>query len=663
MVAENEVLAALQAEHAAVRQENQRLREQLAALTERTTPDAALAESEQRYRLLIESMQDGVFLAQGGKLVFANAQLAAMVGYTAAELIQRSFIELIAPEDRDMVLDRHRRRTQGEAVDDHYEFRMLRRDGQRVWGNMIVTVVHYEGENATMGTVRNISAQKQQDEELRIFRFAVENISDGVHWVGPEGRYLYVNNAMCEHLGYTRDELLQMTVDQVDLHLDRDTWQQRIWPMVKEKGSVNLETEHRRKDGSIISIEISGSYMAFDDDEYLFAFARDISERKRQDEELRMFRFAIDNISDGVQLLRPDGSHRYVNQALCEHLGYTRDELLQMTLDQVDPDIELEPWRQNLWPKIKEQGAVSFEARHRRKDDSIVPVEVTGNYMHFGSDEYLFAFARDISERKQSEERMRVLSALADNALDGVALASLDEVISYANEAFQRMSGYGEQCLGMPVVEFYPPESRGYIEQVILPTLMQQGSWQGVVEMLRPDGSRWLSQHSVFVIRSESGEIIYTGNILHDVTEQRRLEHEHADLQQQIIDAQRNALRELSTPLIPVSNDVVIMPLIGTIDSGRAQQVMETLLEGVARYQATLAILDITGVSVVDTQVAQALISAAQAVRLLGAQVMLTGIQPQIAQTLVHLGVDLSSIVTRGSLQSGIAEALRLQAR
>jgi anti-anti-sigma regulatory factor len=66
---------------------------------------------------------------------------------------------------------------------------------------------------------------------------------------------------------------------------------------------------------------------------------------------------------------------------------------------------------------------------------------------------------------------------------------------------------------------------------------------------------------------------------------------------------------------------------------------------------------------VVDTQVAQALISAAQAVRLLGAQVMLTGIQPQIAQTLVHLGVDLSSLVTRGSLQSGIAEALRLQAR
>lgn len=129
-------------------------------------------------------------------------------------------------------------------------------------------------------------------------------------------------------------------------------------------------------------------------------------------------------------------------------------------------------------------------------------------------------------------------------------------------------------------------------------------------------------------------------------------------VQQQLIHAQRDALRELSSPLIPISDDVVIMPLIGTIDSQRASQIMEALLEGIARYKAKLVILDITGVSTVDTQVAQALIQTAQAVRLLGAQVMLTGIQPQIAQTLVHLGVELPDIITRGTLQAGIGYAL-----
>ncbi len=159
---------------------------------------------------------------------------------------------------------------------------------------------------------------------------------------------------------------------------------------------------------------------------------------------------------------------------------------------------------------------------------------------------------------------------------------------------------------------------------------MQEGSGPAVIFRIAPTSS---------TIEEE----------LHTLREQR----------QQAFDAQRDALRELSTPLIPITDDVVIMPLIGTIDSQRAQQVMETLLEGVARHQASLVILDITGVSIVDTQVAQAFIQAAQAVKLLGAQVMLTGIQPQIAQTLVHLGVDLSGIQTRGSLQAGIAAALR----
>lgn len=126
---------------------------------------------------------------------------------------------------------------------------------------------------------------------------------------------------------------------------------------------------------------------------------------------------------------------------------------------------------------------------------------------------------------------------------------------------------------------------------------------------------------------------------------------------EEVITAQKAALRELSTPLIPISDTVMIMPLIGTIDTARAQQVIETLLEGVSTSRARTAIIDITGVLLVDTQVANALIQAAQAVKLLGAQVVLTGIRPEVSQTLVGLGVDLRGIVTKSTLQSGIAYA------
>jgi anti-anti-sigma regulatory factor len=179
--------------------------------------------------------------------------------------------------------------------------------------------------------------------------------------------------------------------------------------------------------------------------------------------------------------------------------------------------------------------------------------------------------------------------------------------------------------------------------------------------------SCWI-ETTYFPFSDAAGTVTHVGLIIQDVSDrvfveqaQQQREAERVALQEQVIAAQGAALRELSTPLIPISDEVVAMPLIGSIDSARAQLVLETLLTGVAERQASTTIIDITGVSVVDTQVADALIRAAQAVKLLGARVILTGIRPEVAQTLVNLGVDLSGIVTRGTLQSGIAEALGRQ--
>lgn len=168
----------------------------------------------------------------------------------------------------------------------------------------------------------------------------------------------------------------------------------------------------------------------------------------------------------------------------------------------------------------------------------------------------------------------------------------------------------------------------------------------------------WLQDHVRVFARARDGSVVQYLGATQDITSRRREEEERVELQQQVIEAQQAALRELSTPLIPVSDDVLVMPLIGSIDSQRAQLVLETLLEGVADKRASAVILDITGVQVVDTQVANAILRAAQSVKLLGAKIIITGIRPEVAQTLVTLGADLSNIVTRGTLQSGIAYAL-----
>ncbi len=183
--------------------------------------------------------------------------------------------------------------------------------------------------------------------------------------------------------------------------------------------------------------------------------------------------------------------------------------------------------------------------------------------------------------------------------------------------------------------------------------------WEGPI--VRVDGQvRWIRGTSR--PRMIGAQVVWDGVVM-DITESMRLreaEREAAE-QQAIIREQSQMLAELSTPLIPISDGVLVMPLIGAISDRRAQQVMETLLEGIIHYQAETVLLDITGVKTVDTSVANALIQVARAVNLIGAHLVLTGIQPRIAQTLVQLGVSLGDIVTYSTLQAGIASILAKQ--
>jgi rsbT co-antagonist protein RsbR len=155
---------------------------------------------------------------------------------------------------------------------------------------------------------------------------------------------------------------------------------------------------------------------------------------------------------------------------------------------------------------------------------------------------------------------------------------------------------------------------------------------------------------SAILERGPDGAPVRSLAVLVDVTEQRRMEG--------LIEAQSADLRALSTPLIPVSDRVVVMSLVGALDDQRVRQILEMLLAGVSAHRADFAILDVTGVSRADGAVADALRRAAGAVRLLGAQVVVTGIQPVIAQELVDVAVELGGIVTRGTLKDGVAYAL-----
>jgi len=158
----------------------------------------------------------------------------------------------------------------------------------------------------------------------------------------------------------------------------------------------------------------------------------------------------------------------------------------------------------------------------------------------------------------------------------------------------------------------------------------------------------------VVPIYDASGTFSALGTIARNISHSKALE---AELRLQT-DRLAAALQAMSTPFIPITKEIVVMPLIGQMDPERAEQVMEAALNGVQSSGAQVVILDVTGLAMLDTHVAAALVKAAQALRLLGTRTILTGIQPAVAQTLVGAGLDLSGLVTHSTLQSAVSAAL-----
>lgn len=251
------------------------------------------------------------------------------------------------------------------------------------------------------------------------------------------------------------------------------------------------------------------------------------------------------------------------------------------------------------------------------------------------------------------------LLTLLDNAPNRIFLKDLDHRIIFVNKRFaEHRNGVPEDFIGLTEHDLFSPEGAATLLAVEA-RILETGQPDEREEQLEtPRGMRWVHSNK-FPIHDEKGACVGMGAFITDITERRHLDEERLALQEQVIEAQQATLRELSTPLLPLTEGVLAMPLIGAIDSIRASEILETLLRGISERRAHTAILDITGVREVDIQTADALVGAARAARLLGARVILTGVSPAVARTLVTLDANLEGIAILATLASGIAHALR----
>lgn len=381
------------------------------------------------------------------------------------------------------------------------------------------------------------------------------------------------------------------------------------------------------------------------------------------------YRFFFERTLDMLCIVGADGYFRELNPMWERVLGYTRAELCGAPfIAFVHPDDQATTIAESQKLADQDVETIAFENRYRCKDGAYRWLRWSASVDR--EHDLIYAIARDVTEQREaatalqaSEARFREITQNIPGAVFQFTVRDGVGTMDFISERIQEIAGVSAAEVMQDVTAFNArihPEDRDAYTASVATAIEQLTPWMFEGRNLFPDGSiRWWQATST-PQRNDRDEIIFNGVVL-DITDRKQAEEaiRQSQIQQEIILAQQATLEELSTPLIPISDTVMVMPLIGSMDSRRAQQVLDTLLHGVATARIETAIIDITGVSIVDTQVANALIRAAQAVKLLGAQVMLTGIRPEVAQTLVGLGVDLSMIITRSSLQSGIALAMQ----
>ncbi len=256
-------------------------------------------------------------------------------------------------------------------------------------------------------------------------------------------------------------------------------------------------------------------------------------------------------------------------------------------------------------------------------------------------------------------ELERILLGLLQHAPPIIFIKDTAYRYLFVNQAYLDFGPYTrEQVIGHTDHEFHHPEAADKIRALEAEVLAAGRTFEVEEHLMMPRGPCHFITVK-FPARDESGAVIGVAGIINDVTELKRREAERLAEQERLIETQTEALRELSTPLLPIARGVLAMPLVGALGPRRAQELLDTLLRGITEQRARVAILDVTGIREIDGEVATSLVTAARAARLVGAEVMLTGISPEVAQTLVSLGADLTGIATLATLASGIELALK----
>lgn len=417
----------------------------------------------------------------------------------------------------------------------------LTRDGVPVWS----------------GFMLDVTGQKSAEAALGFAQYAVEHSADAATWVDARGHFIYVNEAACRLYGRTRAELLTLAVTDLDVLCGPEQWQ-RHWEELRLKGSLLLETRLVDAKGRAFPVEVRANHVVFDGKEYNCAFFRDITERKRIEDELKLAKDGLETTLNALPdlMFRVDRGGRILDyhasaivplyQPPETFLGRSVTEVLPETAARVIMAAVAEAarvgWsRGATYPLDLPDGAAWYEL-------SIAAMSGDGP-----AATAFVVLARDITQRKHAQEQLHASEEryrlLAENATDVIAVLDLEGRYTYVSPAMQRLRGYRvEDIMGHALEDMTKPEAAADLHDVLarnrerLAAGLPLEAFRGDLELARKDGSSLWTDVSLTPMRNDHDEIVGYLKVSRDIHERKAVE---AELQRRtdLLEAAQRAAR------------------------------------------------------------------------------------------------------------------------
>jgi PAS domain S-box-containing protein len=388
-------------------------------ITERKQGEAALRESEGKFRTLAEQSPNMIFINKKGRVVYANSRCEEVMGYTRQEFYAPDFdfLRLIAPESVEIVKSSYATHVQGGEVEP-YENTLITKKGERIEAIINTRLINYEGEPAILGTVTDITERKRVEETLREseekYRTLVEYSLQGLNIIqGIPPRIIFANSSMAAIYGYTVDEFLSLSPDETGALVhpeDREfVWERYRDRLSGKKVPPRYEFRVIRKDGTVRWVEVFSSRIEYRGEPAVQAVLVDITERKRVEETLReqtiRNELILQTAMDGFFIIDVEGKIIKANYGASVISGYSQEEMVGMNIRDIEALESPQETTEHI-ERLMREGSDRFETKHRRKDGQIIDVEVGVNFVEATEERFIFCFFHDISERKRAAQAL-----------------------------------------------------------------------------------------------------------------------------------------------------------------------------------------------------------------------------------------------------------------